>query len=325
MSCLGRSSPHVWIGADNASYLAIDCVRERRLPVSPKRARHGLATQTFAGFDGMMLASDVGGDARGEPVILLHGGGQTRHSWGKAALALSARDYYVVALDLRGHGESDWSHDSNYCIDAQVSDLRAVIRQMPKAPVLVGASMGGLISLVTAGECPEPAIRALILVDVTPQVDPVGRARIIGFMRERPDGFGSLEEAADAIADYLPHRPRPKNLSGLKRNLRRRADGRWYWHWDPGFFDTFEPDPVAAAQRYTEAARHVRVPTLLVRGSKSELVTPENVQHFRASIPHAEYVDVADAAHMIAGDRNDAFNAAVLDFLRRHVPSVIEP
>jgi non-heme chloroperoxidase len=181
--------------------------------------------------------------------------------------------------------------------------------------------MGGLISLTAAGEAREPSIRALVLVDVTPRVDPGGRARIIGFMRDRPDGFTSVEEAADAIAAYLPHRPRPKDLSGLHRNLRLKADGRWYWHWDPRFFATFEPDHEAAIARYTAAARNVRVPTLLVRGSKSELVTAESVKHFREAIPHAEYADVTDAAHMIAGDRNDAFNAVVLDFLERRVPA----
>jgi non-heme chloroperoxidase len=186
--------------------------------------------------------------------------------------------------------------------------------------VLIGASMGGLISLTAAGESREPAVRALVLVDVTPQVDPDGRARIIGFMRDRPDGFTSVEEAADAIAAYLPHRPRPKDLSGLHRNLRARPDGRWYWHWDPRLFDTFETDPEAAVLRYSAAARNIAVPTLLVRGTKSELVTPENVAHLRESIPHAEYVDVMDAAHMIAGDRNDAFNAVVLEFLARRIP-----
>jgi non-heme chloroperoxidase len=188
--------------------------------------------------------------------------------------------------------------------------------------VLIGASMGGLISLAAAGEAREQSVRALVLVDVTPKVDPDGRARIIGFMRDRPDGFTSVEEAADAIAAYLPHRPRPKDLSGLHRNLRLRADGRWYWHWDPRFFATFEPDHEAAVERYTAAARNVGVPTLLVRGSKSELVTPDNVKHFREAIPHAEYADVTDAAHMIAGDRNDAFNAVVLEFLGRRVPAM---
>jgi pimeloyl-ACP methyl ester carboxylesterase len=283
----------------------------------------GLKTARFKAFGGVTLTADVGGDLHGVPVLLLHGGGQTRHSWGRAAVELSVRGYYVAALDLRGHGDSEWAPDSNYSIDAQVGDIRAVMRQMPTPPVLIGASMGGLIALTVAGESEEPAIRALVLVDVTPKVDPGGRARIIGFMRDRSDGFASIEEAADAIATYMPHRPRPRNVSGLHRNLRRHADGRWYWHWDPRFFDTFEPDPASAARRYTAAADNVRVPTLLVRGGKSELVTAESVRHFRESIPHAEHVDVADAAHMIAGDRNDAFNEVVLDFLKRRVPSPI--
>jgi pimeloyl-ACP methyl ester carboxylesterase len=281
-----------------------------------------LKAKAFAGYGGVHLVGDVGGDPRGESIILIHGGGQTRHSWGSAALELAAKGYYVVALDLRGHGDSDWAPDAQYGIDAQVGDLRAVIREMPKPPVLIGASMGGLISLTTAGEAEDPPVRALVLVDVTPQVDPEGRARIIGFMRDRPDGFASVEEAAQAIAAYLPHRPRPKDLSGLNRNLRKRADGRWYWHWDPRLFDTFETDPAAAVQRYAAAAENIRVPTLLVRGSKSELVTPENVAHLRALIPQAEYVDVLDATHMIAGDRNDAFNTVVLEFLGRRVPVV---
>jgi pimeloyl-ACP methyl ester carboxylesterase len=279
-----------------------------------------LSAETFAAFGGVNLVGDVGGDSQGTPIILIHGGGQTRHSWGSAALELAAKGYYVVALDLRGHGDSDWAPDAEYGIDAQIRDLRAVVRRMPAPPVLIGASMGGLIALTTAGEAQQPAVRALVLVDVTPQVDPEGRARIIGFMRDRPEGFASVEEAADAIAAYLPHRPRPKDLSGLHRNLRKRANGRWYWHWDPRLFDTFETDPAAAVLRYSAAAKNIKIPTLLVRGSKSELVTPQSVAHLRELIPQAEYVDVKDAAHMIAGDRNDAFNAVVLEFLGRRVP-----
>jgi pimeloyl-ACP methyl ester carboxylesterase len=283
-----------------------------------------LTARKFPAYGGVTLVGDVGGDPRGVSIILLHGGGQTRHSWGSAALELADRGYYVAAIDLRGHGDSDWAPDANYDIDAQVGDLCAVMNQMPGPPVLIGASMGGLISLTAAGEVAERAIRALVLVDVTPMVDPEGRARIIGFMRARPEGFTSVEEAADAISAYLPHRPRPKDLSGLHRNLRLRPDGRWYWHWDPRLFDTFETEPHAAALRYAAAASNITAPTLLVRGAKSELVTPESVAHLLKSIPHAEYVDVADAAHMIAGDRNDAFNAVVLEFLGRRVPAMYE-
>jgi pimeloyl-ACP methyl ester carboxylesterase len=290
--------------------------------VNAERTSGSLLSRKFTAFGEVNLVGDVGGNPLGQPIILLHGGGQTRHSWGRAALELAARGYYVAALDLRGHGDSDWAPDANYSMDAQVGDVHAVIGQLPRPPVLIGASMGGLISLAAAGEARQQSVRALVLVDVTPKVDPDGRARIIGFMRDRPDGFTSVEEAADAIAAYLPHRPRPKDLSGLHRNLRLRADGRWYWHWDPRFFASFEPDHEAAVERYTAAARNVGVPTLLVRGSKSELVTPDNVKHFREAIPHAEYADVTDAAHMIAGDRNDAFNAVVLEFLGRRVPAM---
>ena len=193
----------------------------------------GLKTARFAAFGGVTLTVDVGGNLQGVPVLLLHGGGQTRHSWGGAAAELSGRGYNVAALDLRGHGDSDWAADANYSLDAHAEDIRAVMRQMPAPPVLIGASMGGLIALTVAGESPEPPTRALVLVDVTPKVDAGGRARIIGFMRDRPEGFASIQEPAD-ITGYLPHRPRPRDLSGLHRNLRRRADGRWYWHWDLG-------------------------------------------------------------------------------------------
>jgi pimeloyl-ACP methyl ester carboxylesterase len=219
-------------------------------------------------------------------------------------------------MDLRGHGDSEWSPTANYTLAAQVADALAVIRSMPSTPAVIGASMGGQITMTTAASRPE-AVRALILVDVTPQVDRSGRARIIGFMQARPEGFADLEEAADAIAAYLPHRPRPRSLSGLRRNLKRRADGRYYWHWDPKMLNSYEPDADEGERRYAKAASAVRAPTLLLRGGKSELVTPENVRHFQQLMPHAEFADVTDAAHMIAGDSNDAFNAAVIEFLNR--------
>jgi pimeloyl-ACP methyl ester carboxylesterase len=293
-------------------------MRREKMSSAPRAG--DLAVARFDASAGLVLTGDVGGDPNRQPVLLLHGGGQTRHSWGRAAVELAAQGYYVVALDLRGHGDSGWAADADYTLDAHIADIRAVIRRLHRPPALIGASMGGLIALSVAGEPPALPICCLVLVDVTPRVDAGGRARILEFMRERPDGFASVEEAADAIAVYLPHRPRPKDLSGLHRNLRLLADGRWHWHWDPRSFDTFEPDQEIAAQRYTAAARRVGAPTLLVRGSKSELVTPDSVRHFRESMPHAEYVDVADAAHMIAGDRNDAFNAVVLEFLGRRAP-----
>jgi pimeloyl-ACP methyl ester carboxylesterase len=268
------------------------------------------------GFGGVRLATDFVGDENGTPIILLHGGGQTRHAWGTAAHALAQRGYLAVLVDSRGHGDSDWSAALDYSMNAYVADVMSVIQGLAATPVIIGASMGGQIAMITAAEHPA-AVRALVLVDVTPQVDREGRARILAFMQSRPQGFTNLEEAADAIAEYLPHRPRPTDLAGLKRNLRLCEDGRYHWHWDQRFLLTYEPDVDEAERRYSEAARKIRVPTLLLRGSRSEVVTMDNVRHFQKLIPHAEFADVRGAAHMIAGDRNDAFNAAVIQFLER--------
>ena len=280
------------------------------------RGTFPVRTGRVAGFSGVSLALDFVGDEHGPPIILLHGGGQTRHAWGTAAHALAQRGYQAVLVDSRGHGDSDWSPALDYSINAYVADVMSVIQGLAATPVIIGASMGGQIAMITAAEHPA-AVRALVLVDVTPQVDRDGRARILAFMQSRPQGFTNLEEAADAIAEYLPHRPRPTDLSGLKRNLRLRENGRYYWHWDQRFLATYEPDADEAERRYSQAARKIRAPTLLLRGSRSEVVTMDNVRHFQKLIPHAEFADVRGAAHMIAGDRNDAFNAAVIQFLER--------
>lgn len=277
-------------------------------------------TRRFRGADGLTLAGDVGGDPSRPAVILQHGGGQTRHSWGRAMRELVARGYHVVNLDARGHGDSDWAPDGNYSLDALSSDLRAVISTLDSKPALVGASMGGACSLYTVGNAPEPIAAALILVDVIPRVGSQGAAKIGAFMRANPDGFGSLEEAADAVARYNPHRPRPKDVTGLMKNLRLRDDGRLHWHWDPEFISgRHRPEPPLFAEKLLRSAERVRIPTLLVRGMQSDIVTDEGIEEFRQRLPSLEVVDVTGAGHMVAGDKNDAFNEGVLNFLQRHL------
>jgi non-heme chloroperoxidase len=161
----------------------------------------------------------------------------------------------------------------------------------------------------------------LVLVDVVPRIDPAGAERIGAFMRARPDGFASLDEAAQAVADYVPGRPRPSDTSGLQKNLREGDDGRWRWHWDPAFLGSFGRfDPTEREADLVEAARRLTLPTLVVRGGLSDVVSEEGVQEFLALVPQAEYVNVADASHMVAGDRNDAFTRAVVSFLTRVAP-----
>lgn len=270
----------------------------------------------FRGHGGLALAGDAVGRAGDPPVILLHGGGQTRHAWGTTALSLAAAGWYVVSLDLRGHGDSEWPPDGDYLLSSFAGDIAAVAKELGGRPVVVGASIGGLAGLMAEGEL-GPILAALVLVDVAPRMEPDGVAKILTFMERGLDGFDSLEDAADAIASYLPHRRRPTDLGGLAKNLRRRDDGKWHWHWDPRFVRRDTGDPSFGRERLLAAARRLELPVLIVRGKLSNVLSDEGVREIRALVPHALYVDVAGAAHMVAGDDNDAFSSAVVDFLAR--------
>jgi len=278
-------------------------------------------TVRLEGQGGLPLAAEIRGPETAPPVLLLHGGGQTRHAWGGTADAVARAGWRAISVDLRGHGESAWDPEGDYAFDTFAADAARLARAVGAPPVLVGASLGGIASLLAVGELGIDA-RALVLVDVATRMEPEGVGRIVGFMTARPEGFASLEEAADAVAAYAPHRRRPRDLSGLAKNLRRGEDGRWRWHWDPRFLlgrgprsrDADVPD------RLDTAARALRLPTLLVRGQLSDLLSEEGARHFLELVPHARYADVSDAGHMVAGDRNDRFTRAVLDFLDHHVP-----
>lgn len=277
-----------------------------------------LTVRDYRGAGDIALVADAAGPVDGQPVLLLHGGGQTRGSWGAAVRALGAAGYHAVALDQRGHGESGWSDDGGYTLDRFADDLRSVAATFDQAPILVGASLGGLASLLAAGEPPEADVAAVVLVDIVPWMERKGGEQVVGFMRGTGGGFATLDEAAEAIAGYLPHRPKRGNLEGLSRNLRRREDGRWYWHWDPAFVapqDGWDFDAVNA--RLSDAARAIAAPLMLVHGTASEIVSDAGAARFRAMLPDAEIVPIAGAHHMVAGDDNDAFLGALLSFLDR--------
>lgn len=275
----------------------------------------------LVGRDGLRLAADAVGDPADPPVLLLHGGGQTRHSWHSTLHQLGRTGWYAVSMDLRGHGDSAWAPDGDYGLDAFAGDIIEVARQLGN-PVLVGASLGGTSALTALGITREqPVGRGLILVDVAPHIEAAGAVRILSFMGEHmAAGFATLDEVADAVQAYNPHRPRPSDLSGLRKNVRQRADGRWYWHWDPAFITTRPFDNEARTSRHrsdmlVDAARSLTVPTLLVRGRQSDLLSEEGAREFLQLVPHARFADVGGAGHMVAGDKNDAFNDAVVSFL----------
>ena len=271
---------------------------------------------TVLGHEDVELVGDAWGDPSAPPILFLHGGGQTRHAWGNAGAAMGARGWSAVSMDARGHGDRSWSPDGDYSFHRLAEDYRAIMRTFSTAPVVVGASMGGLTTLIAEGEAAEPGARAIILVDIAPRTDAEGVQRILQFMGAHPDGFSSLEEAADAVAAYRNHRSRSKDHSGLKKNLRLHDDGRYRWHWDPAVLESFwSSEHRISMERMDDASRGLRVPTLLVRGGSSDVVSKEGAEHFLELVPHASYVDVAEAGHMVAGDRNDVFVDAILQFL----------
>jgi pimeloyl-ACP methyl ester carboxylesterase len=276
---------------------------------------------------GITIAADGYGNPADQPVIFLHGGGQTRHAGGGAAERLGAMGFYAISIDHRGHGESSWDPAGNYNVSGFIQDLLAVMEQLEEKPVLVGASVGGITALLAETAASESVAKGIVLVDVTPRLQKQGVDRIIEFMRGGEDGFDSLDAVADAVASYLPHRRRPKDLTGLSKNLRKGEDGRYRWHWDPKILKAWDPASYTKEEgdqivrERLEASARLTVPTLLIRGRMSDVVTEEHAHEFLGIAPHVEYVDLEGAAHMVAGDKNDVFIEVVSDFIRRNFGS----
>ena len=277
---------------------------------------------SFAGHGDVTIVGDRRGDPRAPAVVFLHGGGQTRHSWGGTAAALAAQGWCAWTLDARGHGESDWAPDGDYRLRSFAADVAAALTQIDGQAAIVGASLGGLTGLLLMGGEAPAAARGLVLVDIVPRMEKKGTDRIADFMTAHAaSGFASLEEAADAVAAYNQHRQRPPTADGLRKNLRER-DGRWYWHWDPAFISQDAaaeraPSEINDPELLTDCARRIDEPMMLVRGRMSDVVTREGAAGFIEEVPGTEFVDVSDAGHMVAGDRNDAFTDAVTAFLDR--------
>jgi pimeloyl-ACP methyl ester carboxylesterase len=278
-------------------------------------------TVKFRGVDDLVLVADEWN--RGAPsaagaatVLMLHGGGQNRFSWKNTGQILADEGFHVVALDSRGHGDSDRSPTAIYTVDALCADTLQVLDQIGRPVILIGASMGGMTGILVADAAGPEKVTKLVLVDVVPRYEKSGSARIRDFMFSHVHGFGSLDEAADAVAAYLPYRTKPRSPEGLKKNLRRR-DGRWYWHWDPKFLTAPSDDAFVREEKLEQAAIDLTIPILLIRGKLSDVVSPEGVKDFLAKVPNAEFVELSDAGHTAAGDDNDAFSEAVVQFVSR--------
>ena len=256
------------------------------------------------------------GALQGHPALVYaHGFGQTGGAWNRTGEQMAAQGYSGLAYDARGHGASDRNApDLPYTGDQFADDLIVVAGEQAEPPVLVGASMGGLFGLIAESRWPG-LFRAMVLVDITPRWEPAGLQRILAFMTALPDGFDSLDHAADTIAAYQPQRRTRKSADDLRELLREGEDGRWRWHWDPRLVDELARDSARHQDAIAEAARQVQCPVLLISGGRSDLVSSRTVEEFQALVPHAAHAHLPDATHMLAGDDNDAFTTTVLEYL----------
>ena len=283
-------------------------------------------THHFRSHDGLRLVADRWGPDDGPDVLLLHGGGQSRYAWKDTGRRLAGFGFRVTAVDSRGHGDSDWSPTGHYDMLDFSRDIAEILHELPAAPAVVGASMGGMSSLLAQRSANGQLFSSVVLVDVTPRMNLDGVARIMQFMSAHPDGFADLDDAAAAISHYNPNRAKPRSSAGLERVLRHGQNGRWVWRWDPKFVTWrqrldgpsatgFQDRMDRMARDMYEGAEAVTGPMLLVRGQQSDLVSDDVAEEFRARLPNAAYIDIRGAGHMVAGDDNDAFTSAVTDFL----------
>ena len=271
------------------------------------------AAVVFDGAAGIRLAADTFGDPNAPVVLMLHGGGQTRHAWHGTATSLADAGWRAITVDLRGHGQSTHPRPPAYALEDFAADVRALIAEIAEDPVVVGASLGGIASLLALTEPPTAPAAGLVLVDVAHRFQPRGGGRIVSFMEQYPDGFATLADAADAVAAYLPHRARPRDTKGLRHNL-RCSNGRWWWHWDPEILTQARPllrDQAQLSERLTDATTRLRQPCLLVRGAESDVLTARIAQEFTELATSATLAEVPSAGHMVAGDNNNAFTAAI--------------
>ena len=278
-------------------------------------------TERLTTPSGITVEYDLWGKIKRDAILLLHGGGQTRHSWNATAEKITQVDGCAITMDLRGHGDSDWAHGGDYELRDFSEDVAFLIETLEIQPSLVGASLGGLVGIYLEGRYRPGSISALVLVDIVPNINVLGAEKIKDFMLEHSKtGFSSLSEVSDILSEYNPHREKSSDLEGLKKNLRKRGE-KWFWHWDPLFISSErgkENPDMRNPELLNKLCSNISVPILLVRGKLSDLVTEVQVGEFLERFPRASFADVSDAGHMVVGDKNDAFANEVIEFLNHN-------
>lgn len=253
------------------------------------------------------------GDRSRRAVLFLHGGGQTCRTWDVACHEL-AQTYRCVAVDLRGHGDTEWSYESDYRIEAHAADVGALVDTLGLARVVVvGMSLGGLSGLQFALDRPQ-AVAGVVCVDVGPWVNTEAAVPIRQFMQE-VTGLEQFEQFVAAALRFNPRRDERLLRHSLWHNLRRRPDGRLMWKTDLRHRDDRAAVIAAALESLRTRIAALRAPILIVRGAESRVLDDDNMRRFAEAIPHARRVTVERAGHNVQGDQPKALVEALRGFL----------
>jgi pimeloyl-ACP methyl ester carboxylesterase len=254
------------------------------------------------------------GNPSAPTIVLLHGGHQSAHSWDLVSLHL-AKDHHVLALDQRGHGDSEWSRDVDYSNHTMALDALAFMDALGlEKPILMGHSMGGRNSLLLTKQAPGRT-KALVIVDVGPEVSDRGRAAIAGFVQENQE-FENLEHFVENVRKYDPYRPLEHIERTVKYNMFKRADGKFISKCDSnprrlgivrggGPLDNITLDD----------ARAFHQPVLVIRGERSNILAEDAAERFRDALPQGKLVTVPNCGHNVHGHNTLGFIDALRPFL----------
>ena len=253
------------------------------------------------------------GDHAGRPILFLHGGGQTCRTWDVVCHELS-QEYRCIAVDQRGHGDSEWSYESDYRVEAYAADVAALVDALNLAPlVIVGMSLGGIAGLHYALDRPK-ALAGFVAVDVGPWVNVEASLPIREFMQEVA-GLDQLEQFVDAALRLNPRRDARLLRHSLWHNLRPCPDGRLIWKTDLRRRGDRLAVVTAAFGPLRERIANLRCPTLVVRGADSRILGEEDARRFAQAIPNGRWIAIDGAGHSVQGDQPKALVEALRAFL----------
>jgi esterase len=247
------------------------------------------------------------------PILLLHGGGLNAHTWDLVCLMLRDR-YHCVALDQRGHGDSEWEPTADYRFDAQVDDLEGFIERLKlHRPLLVGHSMGGFAAMGYAIRH-AATMAGLVLVDIAPETSMNGSLKIRNFITQDRE-LDSVDDFVERALKFNPMRNRQLLRRSLLHNLRQLPNGKWTWKHDPKRIPkNFQSEHLVRKTMIMESASAIVCPTLVLRGERSDVLSDDNAREFAASVPKGRWLRVENAGHTIQGDNPRALLDALEPF-----------